>query len=316
MSPNGRKTDEDAGGQQDASAEPSIVLSWRSSPQRIRSITRFGVMAVTGGVAMYLAVILFVLGNRPLSGGRQILGVTLALFGVALFLLAVYQRQMNRARYYEEREQEAKEGEDEAFGEFRDVADLAALIRFNRRQVERYEVLTRRQASSSYRLSQGALAVGLVLLAGGSVAALATPESSSKAIVAVLTAIGSALAGFIANTYLRVYERTLIQLNYYFQQPLVTGYVLTAERLAAKIEGTQRDEAQREIISRVLANVAPSPERGPMTKAQARDASNDRGALRKLLRPGFRDGEAAPGEPLAGDADRASVRRSPGGDVL
>ena len=75
-----------------------------------------------------------------------------------------------------------------------------------------------------------------------------------------MTAIGSVVAGFISNTYLRVYERTLVQLNFYFQQPLVTSYVLTAERLADKMTGSQRDDAQKQIIDRVLATIGPMAE--------------------------------------------------------
>lgn len=222
-------------------------------------------MVLLGGGIVYGGVALTILNRGEASTGRQALGIALMILGAILVLFAVYRRQTERAAIYEQREQRAKEDVDEAIGQLRDVTDLPALIRINRQQMEQYEELTRRQANSSYRLSQGALAIGLSLLAAGSVAALLTPESSSKAVVGALTAIGSVVAGYISNTYLRVYERTLVQLNFYFQQPLVTSYVLTAERLADKMAGAQRDEAQKQIIERVLATI------GPMAEDEARE---------------------------------------------
>jgi hypothetical protein len=217
---------------------------------------------MVGIFLIYGGGVLSFLRRQDASTSRQIIGWTLALLGLALLFFATYRRQIERAALYERREQRAKEGVDEAIGQLRDVTDLPALIRINRQQMEQYEELTRRQANSSYRLSQGALGIGLALLAAGSIAALVTPESSSKAVVGALTAIGSVVAGFISNTYLRVYERTLVQLNFYFQQPLVTSYVLTAERLADKMTGSQRDDAQKQIIDRVLATIGPMSEDG------------------------------------------------------
>lgn len=40
-----------------------------------------------------------------------------------------------------------------------------------------------------------------------------------------------ALSGYLSRTYLRVYERTLVQLNQYYRQPLLNSYLLSAERI-------------------------------------------------------------------------------------
>ncbi len=233
---------------------------WYGSPEQVRSSGRFRFLGLFGGVLAYGGIALLTLFPEQWEERTGLMFVTISLLivGFLIFAFALYRRQVDRASFLERKELKAKEGVDEAIGELEDITDLRALIRINKSQMEQYEALTRRQANSSYRLSQGALGVGLALLTGGSIAALVTPESSSKAIVGALTAIGSVVAGYISNTYLRVYERTLVQLNYYFQQPLVTSYVLTAERLADKVRGTQRDEAQRRIIDQVLVAMTPT----------------------------------------------------------
>ena len=74
----------------------------------------------------------------------------------------------------------------------------------------------------------------LVLVASVGIALGASSGAVSQAVIGGLGAIGSAIAGYVTATFLKARSESLSQLNYYFQQPLATSYLLTAERLADK----------------------------------------------------------------------------------
>lgn len=222
---------------------------WIRSPENLRNRGRFLAIAVPGVVLLYGGGALATLGTRtlPVAGG-----IALALLGFGLLLWANVLRSQARASFYERQEKAAKEGVDSALEQLGDETDLRGLLRLNRRQMEAYEALTRRQAASSYRLSHVALAVGFGVVIAGAIGALSAHEATGKVAAAGLGAIGATISGFIARTYLRIYERTLVQLNHYFEQPLVSSYVLTAERLVDKMSPERRDDALARVIDELL----------------------------------------------------------------
>jgi hypothetical protein len=65
--------------------------------------------------------------------------------------------------------------------------------------------------------------VGFLLLLVGGVVALRATDETSKTVVAGLAAIGSLTSGYVSRTFLKAEDRAMEQLNYYFQQPLVTS---------------------------------------------------------------------------------------------
>jgi uncharacterized membrane protein (DUF485 family) len=230
---------------------------WLNSPENLRSRPLFVFLVTGGALLLYFGFGLVLLtseGFTKTSSSGLIVGTALAILGMSLATLGLYQRGVARAAFFERQERDAKRTVTNALGELTDVTDLATLIKINRTQMEAYEALTRRQATSSYRLSQGALAVGLVILVAGSIAVLVTPTDAAKITTASLTAMGGALTGYIARTYLRIYERTLIQLNYYFRQPLVTSYFLTAERLSHNLGEPEKTETCKQIVAHVLGS--------------------------------------------------------------
>jgi hypothetical protein len=182
-----------------------------------------------------------------IAGSSALVLVGLGLIGAALAL-----RSEARAAFYERQEQAARRGVDEALDELAVETDLPGLLRLNRRQMEQYETLTRRQASSSYRISHVALAVGLVGLIAGSVSAVVVDGESARIVAGALAVSAGAIASFVARTYLRIYERTLAQLNHYFEQPLVSSYILTAERLVDKMSPERRDDALADVVVNLL----------------------------------------------------------------
>ena len=176
------------------------------------------------------------------------LSTSLSVMGGFMFLLVVSSLFSVIARL-----QEADQSSSEnlkAAAERIEVSDLESLLKFNQAELEEYSRQTRRQARYSFWASVVTITFGLGVLIGGSVIAIERAGTTDKVAVSALAAIGTLLSGYISRTFLWVYERALAQLNFYFQQPVVTGYFLNAERLADK--GTNKEARMEEIIRRYL----------------------------------------------------------------
>jgi hypothetical protein len=148
----------------------------------------------------------------------------------------------------------------------------------NQLLIDRYHQLTTQQAATSYRNSQYAMAVGLALLVAGSVVAIRSTSGSVQLVVGALTALGTTLSAYLGKTFIRTYERALLQMNYYFGQPLVTSYILEAERLSGKLSEAKRDDALSGIISETLLGAAnASRALGP----ESQDQTVKRGSIKQ-----------------------------------
>jgi hypothetical protein len=165
---------------------------------------------------------------------------------------------MEARREQRELEAKARENVAESADEIDNAKDLVQLIKANRKQMAAYDVLAQAQAKNAFRNSQIAMAAGLIVLLAGAAVAISAPSVATKVAAASLTAIGGAVSGFIAQTFLRTYSDAVKQLNFYFQQPLITSYVLTAQRLAGELSSKERcDEALDGLIKRTEALVRP-----------------------------------------------------------
>lgn len=130
--------------------------------------------------------------------------------------------------------------------------ELTQLLEANRALLDDYQRPVRAQARTSYLLSQVAIVIGLLVLLAGIGITLAANTGSAQLGVAGITAVGAAVSGYIARTFLRVYERAQDQLNFYFREPLVTSYLLAAERLAEKLEGERRADAYAGMVREIV----------------------------------------------------------------
>jgi hypothetical protein len=209
---------------------------------------------VLAGALVTAAYALFLFGADAIDddGTRYLLAGVTAVAGFLSYVQAVTALSTARARFQAEQEQRASQGVRAALDSLGETTELPALLRLNRRQIEEYHVLTKGQASSAYLASQVAMSAGLLVLLIGSAVALALDDAGSKAAAAGLTALGSLLAGYIGRTFIRTYERTLVQLNHFFEQPLLNSYLLTAERLVGAMSPPERDGMYRRLIERSL----------------------------------------------------------------
>ncbi|MFD8535103.1 hypothetical protein [Streptomyces rubrogriseus] len=94
--------------------------------------------------------------------------------------------------------------------------------------------------------------MGLLIIVGCSAAGLYFANGRTKVFVAAIAGVAAALSAFLNRTYLHMYGQTLSQLDRYFEQPVLTGYYLTAERLAQNLGEDPESEMRRRIIDRVL----------------------------------------------------------------
>jgi hypothetical protein len=153
-------------------------------------------------------------------------------------------------------EQRARDEQDALVEDLRKVEgipDFPTLLDFNVRQMRVYQDLSTGQARSSYRRSQAAFGVGLALIAAAVLLAFIGNDTATKIAASGAAGLGGGLSAYISRTYLKVYERTLDQLNFYYRQPLVNSYLLTAERLIMySMPHGQRDAAFERLLDEVL----------------------------------------------------------------
>jgi hypothetical protein len=119
----------------------------------------------------------------------------------------------------------------------RDIASrpdlpLTQLFELNRRQLDEYQEMTKKQQRSAFLLTQIASVAAFVALVVGIVLSFQGNTATEKYVVAGLSGLGALLSGFLANTFYQSHRAANDQLNRYYLEPQRTGRILAAERLA------------------------------------------------------------------------------------
>jgi hypothetical protein len=131
----------------------------------------------------------------------------------------------------------------------------------NQRRIEEYNEIAWSQARGSYRNSQIAMSIGLALLIAGVVTTVRQSQPSAQLVVGGLTGLGSAVSAYLGATFIRIYNEAINQMNYYYGQPLVTSYLLEAERMSKELKRTDtRDKVMERVIDATLAGAAEAGE--------------------------------------------------------
>jgi hypothetical protein len=115
--------------------------------------------------------------------------------------------------------------------------DLWELIALSRRQAARYETAVAAQARSSFAASLAMAAATVAVLVGGGALMLAVHGTGPTITAAALIGAGAAVCGLLGWSFLRGYTRGLKQLAYQLGQPVVSGYLLHAERVREHEDG-------------------------------------------------------------------------------
>ncbi|GAD83403.1 hypothetical protein FEK33_17395 [Nocardia asteroides NBRC 15531] len=170
---------------------------------------------------------------------------------------------------------DATENVDRAVEKVAGPNDLLKLMEVNRRQMEAYDVQARAQGRSSHRSSLFAMTAGLAIVGAGLWIAVSAENSATKYAAAIVAAVGTATGGYIAHTFISVNTSAQHHVRYYFEQPLVQSYLLTAERIADRLPESARGAQYELIVDAALqqaglvhqlrdaAAAPPEPEREP-----------------------------------------------------
>ncbi|MER5809919.1 hypothetical protein ABT143_17320 [Streptomyces sp. NPDC002033] len=216
------------------------------------------VMALSGGVAAALTAFG---GGEKERNSAPIPWSLWAVLAVATLLIAAaccyyLGTRIRRERVETKAAQDAadrQQAEDaQRLAQLKIVTPLATLLELNQTQIDEYHRIATDQADRSFRSSQRAMAIGLLIIIGCCAAGLYFQNAQVKVFVGSIAAVAAGLSAFLNRTYLQMYGQTLSQLNRYFEQPVLTGYYLTAERLAQDLKDDPESEMRRRIIDQVL----------------------------------------------------------------
>jgi hypothetical protein len=94
-----------------------------------------------------------------------------------------------------------------------------------------------------------------VVLVLGLVLAVGADNGRTTVTIAALSAFASAVGGYIATTFLRSYEISVRQAESYFREPMVAGYLYTAEQATRGPDG-QVDRTQLPIVIKGYVDAA------------------------------------------------------------
>ncbi|MFD7202806.1 hypothetical protein [Streptomyces sp. NPDC059893] len=170
----------------------------------------------------------------------------------------------------------------------REKMELPSIVDFNRILLERYHGIATEQASKAYYSSRFAMSVGLAIMVVAFFAGWQLNAQGDRLFIGSVAAIGTALS----RTYMQTYERALQQLNQYFNQPVLNGYFLSAERIAASLP----QERQADVLERVVQDVLESAKEMHRNAAAAGAAAMDAKPVRRRAPKGQ---AAVPSQPGA-----------------
>ncbi|WP_157916362.1 hypothetical protein [Streptomyces xinghaiensis] len=124
-----------------------------------------------------------------------------AVAGSAIYLLV---KQMRREDLQLQADEEAaelqKEMDAQKLADLKTVTPLATLLELNQSQIDEYHRIATDQADRSFRSSQRAMALGLVVIVGCFAAGLYFGNGQTKVFVAAIAGVAAALSAFLNRT--------------------------------------------------------------------------------------------------------------------
>lgn len=178
-----------------------------------------------------------------------------------------------RAAFWERRKATAAARVDRAIrdlGAGEPKLSLPKLYELNRRQLDQYQELTRKQETSAYRLAQLASFVALAVLVAGLAVSLSSESSIDKYVGGGLSGLGAALSAFLAATFFKSHRQASKQLNRYYLEPQRTGRLLAAERIAALDPGIA-PAILSELVAALMSWEMPGPVKAGEPSAPSTD---------------------------------------------
>ncbi|WP_369228909.1 hypothetical protein AB5J56_00585 [Streptomyces sp. R21] len=157
--------------------------------------------------------------------------------------------------WWKEKQKEAERERrivESAADRLREKMSLPSLVNFNQVLLDQYHGIATDQATKAYRSSRRAMNVGIVILVVAFFAGWRYNTQGDRVFLGSVAAVGAAFTAYLSRTYMKTYERALQQLNQYFNQPVLNGYFLTAERIAESLPTGRKEEVLERIVDDVL----------------------------------------------------------------
>jgi hypothetical protein len=154
----------------------------------------------------------------------------LAVFLTTVLGLLLYGRSLK------EEEATAKKAVDQAIDQVREDMSFGNLFNLNRKVIDQYHIESRGRARWSFIASLGAMIIGLAIVSYAVYNTITATDTIDKVLATVVAAIGGTMSSYVTRTFMRAHDQALKQLDHHFRQPVVTGYFLTAERLAQALK--------------------------------------------------------------------------------
>jgi hypothetical protein len=167
---------------------------------------------------------------------------------------------------------ERKEIEQRIASRDRTQLDIFSVIQLGLNQINEYYTINKSQARNSFRVSMGAMVVGLLALSIGIVLNYKQPQHTT---VPTLSAISGVLLQFSGGAYFYLYNRTLQQLNFFYETLVRLQDTMLAVQQVDQLEGDVREKAREAVIKALIRAPVVSPRVGeivakkPRGKAQA-----------------------------------------------
>jgi hypothetical protein len=131
---------------------------------------------------------------------------------------------------------------------------LAKLFQLNRRQLDQYQEMTKRQEGVAFKLTWGAAVFGFGVLIAGIVLSYRVDTGTSRYVVGGLSGLGTLLSGYLGKTFLDSHTQAMEQMNRYYREPLLTGRLLAAERIADQSRNESSSAYAKDIIDRLVSH--------------------------------------------------------------
>lgn len=242
--------------QEESHSETEVVLDAGQEESQPSGSNAFLLMAAVAAVVLGAGVIgITIYAVRRLIDGANLtyeppswVSITVVSIMAIAAIAAVFLRERGKSAARKE-DQERIENAAEYLKE---RMELASLVNFNRVLLERYHGVATKQANKSFVSSLIAMSVGLAVLVGAFIASMQFNAMGERIFIGSLAALSVAFVGYLSKTFLAVYDRSLQQLNQYFNQPVLNQYFLSAERVAERIEGDKKEELLSQIVLEVL----------------------------------------------------------------
>ncbi|MFD9589916.1 hypothetical protein ACFWBM_35100 [Streptomyces sp. NPDC059980] len=185
----------------------------------------------------------------------EIIGLVILLLIVAAsipWFIARRTYMQNQNVTFAQRLEEERELHAQAMEKLKQASELATLMQLNQEQIDTYHRIVTGQADKSFKSSRIAMSLGMLLLVGAAVAGAWVPFEQVRWFIGGLATLSTLLSGYLNRTYLTLYKESIGQLNRYFDQPVLNGYHLAAERIAGKLGEQHQDEVRKQIITKIL----------------------------------------------------------------